>query len=95
MASAAHAVLILNGPGGHRSNSLIVPANTSLVALPTYAPELNPVENIWQYLRRNKLPHRLYDTYEAIVAACCEASNGLIAPPHTITATAAQTWPNV
>jgi transposase len=63
--------------------------------LPPYAPELNPVENIWQYLRRNKLAHRLYDSYEAIVEACCDAWNWLMAAPDTITAIANRTWANV
>ena len=95
VAPGAHAVLVLDGAGWHTSTDLVVPANISLVRLPPYAPELNPVELIWQYLRRNKLAHRLYDTYEAIVAACCEAWNWLIAAPDTITAIASRTWANV
>lgn len=95
VAPGAHAVLILDGAGWHRSNALVVPANISLVTLPPYAPELNPVEMIWQYLRRNKLAHRLYDTYDAIVVASCEAWNWLIAAPDTITAIASRTWANV
>ena len=69
----AHAVLVLDGAGWHKSTDLLVPGNISLLMLPPYAPELNPVENIWQYLRGNKLAHRLYDTYNDIVDACCQA----------------------
>jgi len=58
----AHAVLILDGAGWHTSKDLTIPDNISLLKLPAYAPELNPVENVWQCLRRNKLAHRLYDT---------------------------------
>ena len=57
----AHAVLVMDGAGWHKSDDLVVPSNISLLHLPPYAPELNPVENIWQYLRRNKLAHRLYN----------------------------------
>ena len=91
----AHAVLILDGAGWHNSRGLLLPENISLLKLPPYAPELNPVENLWQYLRRNKLAHRLYESYEAIVAACCQAWNWLTAAPHTITAIASRTWANV
>lgn len=71
----AHAVLVLDGAGWHKSTDLVVPGNISLLMLPPYTPELNPVENIWQYLRGNRLAHRLYDTYTDIVDACCAAWN--------------------
>ena len=95
VAPGAHAVLIMDGAGWHKSDDLVVPENISLLKLPPYAPELNPVEMIWQYLRRNKLAHRLYETYEDIVEACCEAWNFLIASPETITSIAAREWANV
>lgn len=95
VAPGAHAVLVLDGAGWHRSNALVVPANISLLTLPPYSPELNPVEIIWQYLRSNKLAHRLYDTYEDIVTACCEAWTFLTAAPDTITTIATRTWANV
>lgn len=91
----AHAVLILDGAGWHTSGDLTIPDNISLLKLPAYAPELNPVENVWQYLRRNKLAHRLYDTYEAIVDACCDAWNFLIAAPERIKSIATRDWANV
>src|SRR5690554_978468 len=50
VAPGAHAVFVLDGAGGH---ALLVPGNISLVVLPPYRPELNPVENVWQYLRSN------------------------------------------
>ena len=95
VAPGAHAVLIMDGAGWHKSDALVVPDTISVLILPPYAPELNPVENIWQYLRRNKLAHRLYDSYEAIVEVCCEAWNFLIAAPGTITSIAARDWANV
>jgi transposase len=55
-----------------------------LLHLPPYSPELNPVENIWQFLRQNFLSNRVFDSYEAIVAACCEAWNQLIAQPDRV-----------
>ena len=59
----AHAVVALDGAGWHQLGGLL--------RLPPYSPELNPVENVWQFLRQNFLSNRLYDGYEAIVDACC------------------------
>ena len=56
VAKGAHAVLLLDRAGWHTTGKLIIPKNITLVFLPSRAPELNPVENIWQYLRHNWLP---------------------------------------
>ncbi len=93
IAPGAHAVLILDGAGWHRPGSeLIVPNNISLLPLPPYSPELNPVENVWQYLRRNYLANRVFDTYTTIVDACCEAWNALVVQPDLITSIATREW---
>ena len=55
VASGAHALLILDGAGWHGSAELEVPDNITLLKLPPYSPELNPMENVWAYLRANKL----------------------------------------
>jgi transposase len=49
--------------------------------LPSRAPELNPVENIWQYLRANWLSNRVFETFEEIIDAACDAWNKLLAQP--------------
>src|SRR3712207_2771453 len=77
LAADAHAVLVLDRAGWHGSRSLVVPSNVTLVPLPPYAPELNPMERVWLFLREHFLSHRLLDGYEAILAACCEAWNAL------------------
>ena len=46
-----HAVLIWDGVGFHRAGDLQVPSNVTLISLPPYSPELNPLENLWRYLR--------------------------------------------
>ncbi len=89
----AHAVLVLDGAGWHRSGGrLRVPANVTLLHLPPYSPELNPVETIWAYLRSNTLSNRVFDTYDTIVNACCDAWNWLAAQPDRITAIGTRTW---
>ena len=49
--AGVHAVLIYHGPGFHTGEDVVVPSNVSLIQLPPYSPELNPVENLWHYLR--------------------------------------------
>ena len=73
------AIMVLDGAGWHDQLSVTVPPNVSLVALPAYSPEINPVERVWLYLRERYLSHRLYADYDAIVDACCRAWNALVA----------------
>ncbi len=52
-------------------------ANITLLRLPPYSPELNPVETVWEHLRANKLSNSVFDTYDTIVERCCAAWNWL------------------
>ena len=81
VANGAHAVLLLDRAGWHTTAHLNVPENITPIFLPSRAPELNPVENIWQYLRANWLSNRVFETYEAIIDAACEAWRNLDADP--------------
>jgi hypothetical protein len=77
------AVVLLDGAGWHKlGGQLRVPDNMSLLRLPPYS--LNPVENIWQFLRQNYLSNRVYESYDAIVDACCAAWKALIDLPERI-----------
>ena len=53
VAGGAHAVITLDKAGWHTTRKLHVPSNISLVHLPPASPELNPTENIWQYMRQS------------------------------------------
>ena len=92
VAPGAHAVLVLDKAGWHTTGKLMVPPNISLLPLPPTSPELNPTENIWQYLRQTWLSNRVFASYEAIVAACCEAWNKLIAEAGHIRSIASRDW---
>ena len=61
-----HAVLIWDGAGFHTGGGLVVPGNVSLIRLPPYSPELNPVENLWHYLRSQHWSNRTYEGYEGL-----------------------------
>ena len=95
VAPGAHALLILDGAGWHGSASLIVPDNFSLLTLPPYSPELNPVENVWAYLRANKLAITVFDTYDDILDACCTAWNFLADDPQAIASVTSRAGPKV
>ncbi len=88
----SHAVIIIDGAGWHRAGELVVPDNLSLLCLPPYSPELNAQENIWQYLRQNYLAGRIFDAYDAIVDACCDAWKALIAETGRIASIATRDW---
>ena len=72
-----HAALILDRAGWHGAAALEVPANVTLVHLPPYSPELNPVERVWLYLRERFLSHRVLADYEAVLDTACDAWNAL------------------
>jgi transposase len=72
-AADEHAVMVLDRAGWHTAHALRVPGNVTLVPLPPYAPQLNPVERVWLHLRERHLSHRLLDDYHAIVDALCRA----------------------
>ncbi|WP_455181422.1 IS630 family transposase [Azospirillum melinis] len=74
-----HAVMVLDGAGWHASKSLVVPNNLTLVPLPPYSPECNLVERVWLFLREKLMSLRVFPDQGAIIDACCDAWNALIA----------------
>jgi putative transposase len=88
----AHAVIMVDQAGWHMSPKLPIPENITLLPLPPRSPELNPVENIWQFLRDNWLSNRIFDSYDDIVALCCQAWNRLIDQPWRITSIGRREW---
>ena len=96
VAPGAHAVLVCDGAGWHQTGErLPVPDNITLLPLPSYAPELNPIENVWEYLRSNQLSLRVWDSYEAIQNACKDAWNALMADQARIRSITARAWASV
>jgi len=92
VAPGAHAVLLLDQAGWHVSPKLKVPANITLLPLPPRSPELNPVENVWQFMRDNWLSNRIFGSYEQIVDHCCDAWNKLIDQPWLIMSIGLRDW---
>jgi transposase len=93
VAPGAHAVVVLDGAGWHQQGGrLVVPDNVTLLPLPSYAPELNSMENVWEYLRSNWLSHKVWDTYDAVLDACCDAWNKLTQMPERLTSITSRAW---
>jgi transposase len=92
----AHAVLVCDGAGWHQTGQrLTVPRNVTLLRLPPYSPELNPIENVWEYLRANQLSRRVWRCHDDIVEACCDAWNWLIADQARVSSITTRKWASV
>jgi transposase len=92
LAPDEHAVLVLDGAGWHATARLHVPENVTLVTLPPYSPQLNPVERVWLFLRERFLSLRVFADADAIIDACCQAWNALVAEPGRIRSLCWQPW---
>lgn len=92
VAPGDHAVLLLDQAGWHRSGRLVVPNNITLVPLPPKCPELNPVENVWEFMRENWLSNRIFKSYEDILDHCCYAWNKLVDQPWRIMSIGTREW---
>ena len=95
VAPGAHAALVCDGAGYHVANRLAVPENVTLVRLPPYAPELNPVENVWEYLRGNKLAITVFESYDDIVDKACNAWTFFANDPDRIASITTRAWAKV
>jgi transposase len=95
VAPGAHAALVIDGAGYHVAARLAVPRNITLVRLPPYAPELNPVENVWEYLRGNKLAITVFESYDDIVDKSCAAWRFFADDPERVASITSRTWATV
>jgi hypothetical protein len=92
VAPGAHAIILMDQAGWNMTGKLDVPDNISIIALPAKCPELNPVENIWQFIRDNWLSNRVFTSHENIVDIYCEAWNKLVGQPSRIMTIGHRKW---
>ena len=95
VASGAHAIVLMDQAGWHTTSQLKVPDNLSLVFIPPATPELNPAENVWQYLRQTYLSNRIFKDYDDIVDRVCQAWRALLNEPGRITSITYREWARV
>ena len=84
VAPGSHAAIIVDRAGWHTTQNLDIPSNITLVPLPPRSPELNPIENLWQYMRGRYFGNRIFRNYEHIVDVCCWAWNEVMDAPWRI-----------
>ncbi len=95
VANKAHAAVLMDRAGWHIAGKLEIPKNITIILLPSRSPELNPVENIWQYMRQTWLANRVFPTYGAILDAGCDAWSKLINEPDRIKSIGMRKWAHV
>lgn len=87
-----HAVVVMDGAGWHLSKELNIPKNITIIKLPPYSPELNPMEQLFQQLRKLKLSNTCYESYDEIDEACVDAWNQFILKGKNIKNLALREW---
>ena len=95
VAPGAHAILVLDQAGWHTTTALAVPANITLLPLPPRSPELNPTENIWQFMRQNWLSNRVFTSYDDVLDRCSDAWNSLLDQPWKIMSIGLRAWAHI
>lgn len=94
IAPNAHGVLLMDQAGWHTTDKLRVPDNITIITLPPKCPELNPTENVWQFMRGNWLSNRIFTSYDDILEHCCQAWNRLMEQPWRIMTIGCRQWAN-
>ena len=92
VAPGRHAMLLLDQAGWHLSTSVAVPPNVTLLPLPPKCPELNVMENVWQFMRDHSLAYGVFQAYDDIVGHCCDAWNRLVGQPWRIRSIGLRDW---
>ena len=87
-----YVVLVVDRAAWHVTKKLRIPANLSILPLPPYSPELNPVEQVWQQLRQSDWANRCYQSYDEIVNVCCQAWRQFANQPDTIRNLCSRQW---
>jgi transposase len=83
---------MMDGAGWHTDGTAFAFDNITLVRLPAYSPELNPVEQIWQWLRQNELANKCFKGYEDIVNSCCDAWNRFVSDSERVKGLCMREW---
>lgn len=87
-----HAVVVMDQAGWHKTKELNIPENISILHLPPYSPELNPQENVWQYLKDHFLANRTFDSLQEILIESCNAWNQFVETPTLIQSLTSRKW---
>nr|WP_193154776.1 IS630 family transposase [Vibrio navarrensis] len=87
-----HAVIIMDGASWH-TNDIAEPfSNVSIIKLPPYSPELNPIEQVWSWLRQHYLANQSFTDYEDIVEKVCKAWNRFLDSTDRVSKMCTREW---
>ena len=90
-----HAVVIMDGAGWHTDSIDSGFDNVSIIKLPPYSPELNPIEQVWSWMRQHHLANRTFKGYEDIVDSVCHAWNSFISDSERVINMCTRDWMNL
>jgi len=85
-------VMVLDGASSHKAKHLTIPDNIRLLALPPYAPELNPQEHVWDELREKGFPNRVFNHLEAVIRQLEQGLPGLATDSKGLRSLTAWPW---
>ena len=87
-----HAIVVMDGAGWHTDDIAEGIANITVMKIPPYSPELNPIEQVWSWLRQHHLANRCFKSYDDIVEACCHAWNDFISNTKRVIKMCTRDW---
>ncbi|WP_139159095.1 IS630 family transposase, partial [Vibrio sonorensis] len=90
-----HTVVIMDGAGWHTNNIAEQFDNVSIIKLPPYSPELNPIEQVWSWLRQHCLANQSFTDYNDIVEKVCDAWNHFLESTDRVTKMCQREWINL
>lgn len=90
--SQENIIMVVDGAGWHTGKTLTPPENMRLLVLPPYAPELNPVEHIWDELREKFFHNRVFNSLSAVEKQLLTALKTYEHDPESIKSIVAWDW---
>lgn len=90
-----HAVVIMDGAGWHTDDIADTFNNVTIIKIPPYSPELNPIEQVWSWMRQHDLANQAFKGYDDIVEQVCEAWNDFIKSSKRVTEMCSRKWINL
>jgi transposase len=87
-----HAIVMIDRASWHTTEALVIPENISLLPLPPYSPELNPMEQVWQKIKADHLTNTTFKDYDDIVQRCSDAWNSFCDEDGNIEKLCSRAW---
>ena len=87
-----HAIVVMDGAGLHTNDIADDIPNVTIMKIPPYSPELNPIEQVWSWLRQHHLANRCFKGYDDIVEACSHAWNDFISNTKRVIKMCSRDW---